>query len=282
MATNPTLLQMPLVRDGDKSTIPTTDDGTTGNFSQQYGWQLINSLPLTSGGKAVLRQDLNGVLNLLSNILYYAQKGFTFNYDNTQNYYVGCLVIDSDDGLRYECIQDAPAGTGKPHTKPAYWRQYQLPSGGDTTPVGTVIAFAGNTIPAHYLLCDGSAVSRTTYSELFSVIGLIYGVGNGTTTFNLPNLTDRVIQGSGTVGTYRSAGLPNIRGGWSDHVGYQKPVSGPNAFYYSGTAGRATQDEGYTGYDYIYFDASRFNAIYGASNTVQPPALTMKYCIKYE
>ena len=60
------------------------------------------------------------------------------------------------------------------------------------SPVGTVQAFAGSTVPSGWLLCNGQAVSRTTYSKLYSVIGTIYGTGDGSTTFNLPNLQGRV------------------------------------------------------------------------------------------
>lgn len=60
-------------------------------------------------------------------------------------------------------------------------------------PSGVVISFAGSSIPDGWLLCDGSAVSRTTYARLFVVIGTIYGVGDGTTTFSLPDLRGRVI-----------------------------------------------------------------------------------------
>lgn len=61
--------------------------------------------------------------------------------------------------------------------------------------VGTVTAFAANSIPADYLECDGSAVSRTTYAKLFSLIGTTYGPGNGTSTFNLPDLRGEFIRG---------------------------------------------------------------------------------------
>jgi microcystin-dependent protein len=64
-------------------------------------------------------------------------------------------------------------------------------------PVGVISAFAGSTAPSGYLLCDGSQVSRTTYSSLFAIIGTTYGVGNGTTTFNLPDLRSRTIVGAG-------------------------------------------------------------------------------------
>jgi microcystin-dependent protein len=59
-------------------------------------------------------------------------------------------------------------------------------------PSGTVSQTARATAPTGYLLCDGSAISRTTYSSLFDAIGTAYGVGNGSTTFNIPNLKGRV------------------------------------------------------------------------------------------
>lgn len=65
------------------------------------------------------------------------------------------------------------------------------------TPVGTIFPFAGSTIPQSYLRCDGSAVSRTTYTDLFSVIGTTYGVGDSSTTFNLPDLRGRTVVGVG-------------------------------------------------------------------------------------
>lgn len=70
-----------------------------------------------------------------------------------------------------------------------------------STPTGGVIAFAGSTAPTGWLLCDGSAVSRTTYASLFAVIGTSHGSGNGTTTFNLPDYRGRFLRGvDGTAG----------------------------------------------------------------------------------
>lgn len=146
-------------------------------------------------------------------------------------------------------------------------------------PVGFVMPFAANnTTPNGYLLCNGAAVSRTTYAALFAAIGTTYGTGDGSTTFNLPNLTDKFIQGSGTAGTTKAAGLPNITGTFEPSDGRGGAATG--AFYktsYSGWTEKGTE-----GTDYTWkFDASRSNAIYGASTTVQPPALTMRYYIKY-
>ena len=78
---------------------------------------------------------------------------------------------------------------------------------------GTIIAFGSNTVPEGYLLCNGSTVSRTTYAALFAVIGITYGEGDGSSTFALPNLTDRVLQGCSDtypVGYQHEAGLPNL------------------------------------------------------------------------
>ena len=160
---------------------------------------------------------------------------------------------------------------------------------------GMIFAFAGNTLPDGYLLCDGSQVSRTTYKKLFDVIGTTYGAGNGTTTFTLPNLIDRFLEGSSAVGQYRDAGLPNIEGkamirtGKLDggetiadqQNGALKGVSresGNNVWH---TALAPADNSSNYPLDSLYFDASKSNAIYGKSNTVQPPALTMRYIIKY-
>ena len=72
-----------------------------------------------------------------------------------------------------------------------------LPEYGSTTDyiAGKVFVFAGNLTPAGCLLCDGSEVSRSEYWELFSAIGTLYGAGDGSTTFNLPNIESRTIIG---------------------------------------------------------------------------------------
>jgi microcystin-dependent protein len=63
---------------------------------------------------------------------------------------------------------------------------------------GMIVQSASASIPAGYLLCDGSAVSRTIYSALFSAIGTIFGAGDGSTTFNVPDMRGRSPLGAGT------------------------------------------------------------------------------------
>lgn len=155
-------------------------------------------------------------------------------------------------------------------------------------PTGAVQAFAGTTTPDGWLFCDGSSVSRTDYVDLYSVIGDTYGNGDGSTTFNLPNLVDKFIEGSATAGTVKAAGLPNITGDsvssysvWNSSAtegenlgnGSLKLTVSSNKWN-SGTGGTRNT----TGME---FDASLSSSIYGNSTTVQPPALTMRYIIKY-
>lgn len=59
-------------------------------------------------------------------------------------------------------------------------------------PAGIIMPFAGTVAPENYLFCDGAAVSRTTYATLFGVIGTTFGAGDGSSTFNLPDLSGRV------------------------------------------------------------------------------------------
>ena len=161
----------------------------------------------------------------------------------------------------------------------AVWKVKKIGNG--ELPVGTMQMFAGNTIPAGWLLCDGSAVSRTNYAKLFSAIGTIYGEGDGSTTFALPLLTDgRFIEGSDVAGTQYAAGLPNITGSMTRNLSENGEVS----------TGALSQEGTKAGYlilgsncwlATLQFDASKSNSIYGSSTTVQPPALTMLPIIKY-
>lgn len=72
--------------------------------------------------------------------------------------------------------------------------------------IGSIVQFTGSTIPEHFLVCDGSAVSRTDYSDLFAVIGTAYGAGDGTSTFNLPDLVEKVVIGASAGHAIGSSG----------------------------------------------------------------------------
>jgi hypothetical protein len=172
MANNPELLKMPLARDGQKSTIPETATGSAGIFSQQYGWQSINSLPPQAGGKAVKREDFNGAFNLLGGIAFMAQKGFTFKWSADQDYFAGCVVIDDTDGLRYECIADVAANSTAPSADTTHWQVFSAGTDLDTwfrqpsTQYGNGAIALLLTLPTGwYLECTGSG-GITSASDL--------------------------------------------------------------------------------------------------------------------
>lgn len=164
----------------------------------------------------------------------------------------------------------------------------------DGMPTGTVLPFAGSTTPNGYLLCDGSAVSRSTYANLFKVIGTTYGAGDGSSTFNLPNLVDRFVEGGSASGAVKDAGLPNINGTLKGNAEFRESYGtvirqhdtrdvtrrylAPNGEYDT-TEGRNDSTILPT-YCYVSLNANALNNIYGASSTVQPPAIVMKYIIK--
>ena len=87
--------------------------------------------------------------------------------------------------------------------------------GAEIIPAGTIMAYGGASAPTGYLLCDASAVSRTTYARLFAAVGTAFGTGDGSTTFNVPDLRDKVPLGKGsnnaTLGvTTGSAGASSV------------------------------------------------------------------------
>ena len=71
----------------------------------------------------------------------------------------------------------------------------------NASPIGQMVDFAGTAAPTYWMDCDGAAVSRTTYSALFTAISTTWGVGDGSTTFNLPDFQRRAAVGSGGSGT---------------------------------------------------------------------------------
>lgn len=157
------------------------------------------------------------------------------------------------------------------------------------TPIGTIISYAGANAPQGYLLCQGQAVSKSEYAELYLVIGDLYS--NDETAegfFNVPDLRDRFIQGAnGNLGIYKSAGLPNIIG----TIGSNHDIASSGAFE---TIADHLKNSGADPFaSNVYFNAARGETrkdgtlktadehhVYGASDTVQPPALCLYYFIK--
>jgi microcystin-dependent protein len=92
---------------------------------------------------------------------------------------------------------------------------HHVPVIGNTVPIGAIQMWGTTTAPEKWLICDGAAKSRTDYQGLFDVIGTTYGVGDGSTTFNIPNLQQRFPLGKAASGTGATLGAT---GGAIDHT----------------------------------------------------------------
>lgn len=192
----------PLARVSQKlfgSTGPVGDFGIFGSkangtptFSQDP--TAIQSLPEfgVGWGSAVIGnydpplEDMNGLFLLLTRQLAYIfEKGIP-EYDPSINYFIGSLIQVG--GQIYNSVSNSNIGNNPTTDNGTNW---QVGIGGINggVPVATILAFAGpsTSVPTGFLLCSGQAVSRITYVNLFNVIGVTYGAGNGTTTFNVPN-----------------------------------------------------------------------------------------------
>ena len=152
-----------------------------------------------------------------------------------------------------------------------------------TVPPGTMIHFAGKTLPDGWLICNGAAVSRTTYADLFKAIGTTYGTGDGSTTFNLPNAGGRFLEcttSTSQVGTKVEAGLPNITGAATQRGGSWYQAGDYTGCMYSNRSD--TEDSGGAGHNGVtfYIDASRSSSVFDNSSTVQPASLRVLILIK--
>ena len=73
-------------------------------------------------------------------------------------------------------------------------------------PTATIVPWSSSSVPTGFLECNGAAVSRSTYSALFAIVGTTYGAGDGASTFNVPNLTDKIAMGKSNNKALASTG----------------------------------------------------------------------------
>lgn len=155
----------------------TTKDPTVMQSLSEFldGWQTA-----TIGALIPAYQDMNTVCFLaFYQICYLLQMGVA-EYDSSTSYYINSIC--QDNGQFYISLTDNNIGND-PVSSPSNW-QSGIP-GAEIT--GVIKEYAGIIAPTGYLIADGSAVSRSTYSALFAICGTNYGAGNGTTTFNIPD-----------------------------------------------------------------------------------------------
>jgi microcystin-dependent protein len=140
----------------------------------------------TTGGQSILIRTSGGTGVTLAN-------GFTqLMYCDGANVFLASVPINSTNG-NVAIAGNATVGGDLSVTGVI------TSGGGLIMPTGAILEYGGSTAPAGWLLCNGAAVSRTTYAALFAVIGTTYGAGDTTTTFNVPDRRDRVGVGAGST-----------------------------------------------------------------------------------
>ena len=167
--------------------------------------------------------------------------------------------------------------------------------------VGVVQLYAGSTAPNGWLICNGQTVSRITYAALYAVIGTTYGAGDGSTTFNVPNLVNRTVRGSNSLGktggadtvTLSTANLPahthgvgtlatNNTGAHTHKIPTTANYGSGNRYAEPATAGTLTYDvpTNSAGAHTHTISGSTASAGSGSAVTITNPYVMLHYIIK--
>lgn len=276
-----------LGKDADVVKIPDIAGDTDPSIDKIF--PSVFSIPLANGGKAIPRSVLNGLFKLLGDWSFYQQNGGIASYSNTFDYAVGSFVKYNN--KLYLCIQaNGASSTVKAPTDSAYWSL--IPTLADFDEIGfktgDIKIQTTSTIPTGWLLCNGASISRSTFSNLFAKIGTTYGKGDGSTTFNIPDLRDRYIIGANAnaLGTYIAEQLPNITGQFDTRLTIYN-INQPSGAFSLSTKEIANSrnwttptTNGDTSIYSMLFRASAFSSVYTNSGKVYPASLALNFIIK--
>lgn len=297
-------ISVPFSMSGAKNTIPVNaSDQTLASYA--IGFPPITAIPVASGGVPPTCKDFNGILYDLSNAIMWLQAMGVLPWDSTVSYPNGAFV--SYNGDMYYSVSDDNVGitpgtndakwvTRKPvintndHAIKIGWSGSRLKATIDTTDIGNIVFdknlsgqvgyFAMTTPPQGWMKANGAAVSRSAYSSLFAAIGTTFGAGDGSTTFNLPDLRGEFLRGFDD-----GRGVDNNRvfGSWQvddflshKHISYfgdtPDAITYPNGYYSTGNPGSSASHDMDNAYPYT-------------SNTggveTRPRNISFLACIKY-
>lgn len=278
------MLYQPFAETGDKNTILNAPDAENPQRANlQTGFPAITQTPIDNGGIPPERKDFNGLGNLLSSFYYFVQNGGVYTFEQTVSdaiggYPLGAILYYTDgNGVTYRVKSNKANNTDNFVLTPAFigdsWDivsdtpQDLMPYIGDIKP-SVRTANHGN-----WFLCDGQAISRTTYATLFSIIGTNFGAGDGSTTFNLPDYRGKFLRGLGgnseaDIYTTQAEGLPAVP--------YSRyPQNQTTRFdTYSSSGGNHAPNH------FTFQNAQATSDIYGASEHVTPINMAINYFIK--
>lgn len=162
-------------------------------------------------------------------------------------------------------------------------------------PIGSVLMYGAATAPPGWILCDGTAINRTTYASLFAIISTTYGAGNGSTTFNVPDFRGVFPKGHGTtnraagkdandnyyvgtIGTYTQDKLQGHKHSMAGNTGGTAQYVAPNGAFAATGAGTALQ---YYTLAVSFPTADGDNGTPRTGGTTEPQSLGINFIIKY-
>jgi microcystin-dependent protein len=185
----------------------------TGDFVEDFGYTQAGSLTGTrpSGSFTRTNPKLDSIYTTTNINSASWNAAYTSTNSNSAKWESVYTTTNTNSATNWNNTEGKSAYTTT-QSNSASWNQF--------CPTGSVLTYAGSAAPNGWLLCDGSAVSRSTYAGLFAVVGSIYGNGDGSTTFNLPDLRGRVAAGKddmdnsvgtggGTAGRLTNSGTGN-------------------------------------------------------------------------
>lgn len=287
LVNQPAILSGAFAAEGDKNVIPANNDGLSGLASIAKGFPPITQVPLAQGGQPPQRQDFNGIFNLFSQFLLYAQNGGVYAYNNTLDYQPPCII--SYDGEFYSCVAENGPSTSagvQPVTNTTYWEKLvpdvavmQGASGSAAGAAGLVPAPAkGN--QNKFLRGDGTwADAKMSTEELVDIlypVGSIYMSTNAANPSTLwPGTTweayaqGRVLIGAGTGTDSRSERKTFTAGSTGGEYNHQLTVGELAAHTHtaaSNNTGAHTHTFGYPRGDSNYSNGNG-NQWWGPNNT---------------
>ncbi len=234
-----------------------------------------------------MREDFNGILNLLSAFAFWQQSGGLWRWENTLNYTVPCLVFHS--GQLWWCMQaNGPQGPTvgpiEPGTNEAFWKDFLQVFGGGGADLGDLKMRYGTEAPRGWLPCDGSAFSVTTYPLLYAHLG------KATT----PDMRGCFVRGydptgevdpdgeSRDIGSLQVDGGRNITGTFGSAKESVAGSETPTGAFYMTKSNNAIYGGGNRSTRSTAFDASRSWGGEHTTTEFRPTNISVLFCIKHD
>lgn len=251
---------------------PQTSKDTT-VIQQLTAWLTGWTAAVVTGSKAAFLEDMNGFCYTLSYMIASIFQDGTPVWDSATSYYIGSIVRKTGTFELYGSLINDNVGNALPNrSDTAQWQYLDPWRPGDLKDTSSGIAQPG------WLGCDGSAVSRVTYADLFAYIGISYGAGDGINTFNVPNFQRRVAVGSGGAGTGTLGNAAGDSGGEETHTLTTPEIpSHTHPTSFGGAIGAAMQTGGFgSPASTAVANVTGATGGGGAHNNIQPSLIVYK------